>query len=144
MSLTVVTGPPASGKSTWVLERAKPGDIVIDYDRLANALTGHGADTHDHHPAVIAVARAARRAAITAALDQRDKVNVYIIHTHLHPRALSHYQRLGAQVVTLDPGRDVVLERCRRYRPHVLLGVASRWYDQHGPRDSPLPTSRDW
>jgi predicted kinase len=33
--LTVVIGPPAGGKSTWVLERAKPGDIVVDFDRLA-------------------------------------------------------------------------------------------------------------
>jgi predicted kinase len=29
MGLTVVVGPPASGKSTWVLEQAKPGDVVI-------------------------------------------------------------------------------------------------------------------
>jgi hypothetical protein len=44
--LTVVVGPPAGGKSTWVLERAGPGDIVIDFDRLAVALTGEGRVSH--------------------------------------------------------------------------------------------------
>lgn len=65
--LTVVIGPPAGGKSTWVRERAKPGDIVIDFDLLACALTGPGGDPHDHTPAVAAVTKAARRAAIDAA-----------------------------------------------------------------------------
>lgn len=66
--LTVVIGPPAAGKSTWVLERAKPGDIVIDFDRLAVALSATGGDPHDHPPAVAAVTRAARTAAIEAAI----------------------------------------------------------------------------
>ncbi len=62
--LTVVIGPPAGGKSTWVMEQAKAGDIVIDFDRLAVALSGPGADPHDHPPYLVAVTQAARTAAI--------------------------------------------------------------------------------
>jgi hypothetical protein len=32
----VVTGPPGAGKTTWVQQRAKPGDIVFDFDAIAN------------------------------------------------------------------------------------------------------------
>ena len=39
MTLYVVTGPPCGGKSTYVREHAKPGDFVIDLDRLALAIT---------------------------------------------------------------------------------------------------------
>lgn len=34
----VVTGPPGAGKTTWVAQRRKPGDIVWDYDEVAKAM----------------------------------------------------------------------------------------------------------
>lgn len=33
-----VIGPPCAGKTTWALEHMQPGDIIVDYDRLADAL----------------------------------------------------------------------------------------------------------
>lgn len=39
MTLYLVTGPPAAGKSTWVRKHATHGDITIDYDALATVLT---------------------------------------------------------------------------------------------------------
>jgi 5-methylcytosine-specific restriction protein A len=38
----VVTGEPGSGKSTWVKERAKPGDLVWDLDDIASVMGFHG------------------------------------------------------------------------------------------------------
>src|SRR5262245_57412117 len=35
----VVTGPPGCGKTTWVKDRAKPGDIVFDLDAVAVPVT---------------------------------------------------------------------------------------------------------
>ncbi|WP_312529475.1 HNH endonuclease [Paracoccus sp. (in: a-proteobacteria)] len=32
--VTIVCGPPASGKTTWVRDRARPGDKVIDLDEI--------------------------------------------------------------------------------------------------------------
>ncbi|MGH6977841.1 MAG: HNH endonuclease [Brevundimonas sp.] len=40
--LTIVCGPPASGKSTLVRERAQPSDLVLDIDAIAAELSGQG------------------------------------------------------------------------------------------------------
>lgn len=150
--LTVVVGPPAAGKSTWVLARAKPGDIVIDFDRLAVALTGAGGDPHDHAGAVAAVARAARRAAIDTALARCTDVDTYLIHTSPGAARMAEYQQMGAHVVTLDPGRDVVRQRVRAERPQRTYAAIEKWYAQHlevtAPSDASSPlalnSSRDW
>jgi hypothetical protein len=159
--LTVVIGPPAAGKSTWVLERAKPGDIVVDFDRLAVALTGHGGSSHDHSRPVVAVARAARSAAIEAAIKLAKEADVYLIHSSPGPQLMARYHALGAEVVTVDPGRSVVRARCKSERPARMFAAIDEWYrarDQGDGRDRrpgrarssppvyafPSSASRDW
>lgn len=158
MSLTVVVGPPAGGKSTWVLERARPGDIVIDFDRLAVALSGQGGDPHDHTPAIAAVTKAARAAGIEAALRHARTVDVYLIHSSPGRQRMAEYRAMGAEVVTIDPGRDVVRQRCKTERPRRMFAVIDEWYREQSvttaapsPRDVarpahsfPSPTSRQW
>jgi hypothetical protein len=38
--ITVIAGPPASGKSTWLRSEARPGDLVLDWDDILAALSG--------------------------------------------------------------------------------------------------------
>lgn len=38
--LTIVTGAPGSGKTTWVENQRQPGDLVFDMDAVAAALFG--------------------------------------------------------------------------------------------------------
>jgi hypothetical protein len=159
--LTVVIGPPAGGKSTWVQEKAKPGDIVIDFDRLAVALTGPGGDPHDHAPAVAGVARAARNAAIEVAIKHAAQVDVYLIHSSPGQQRMAEYRAMGANVVTIDPGRDVVRQRAKGERPQRMFAVIDEWYrgqkamaTEGGPRPGrrsaapvhafPAASSRQW
>lgn len=135
--LIVVTGPPCGGKSTWVRHRAKPADIVIDYDRLATALSGEGADSHDHRGPIDAVTKAARKAAIAVAARHLSTVDVYLVHSSPRPNELATYRRLGADIVLLDPGEDVARERCARERPARIFAAIDQWYAAHahgGPR----------
>jgi hypothetical protein len=131
MALTVVTGPPAAGKTTWVAERARHGDVVIDLDALAAALTP-GGDGHRHPRPVLRCAQRARQAAIDEALRHCRDTDVYVIHTQPSARAMARYTEHGARVIVRDPGREVVEQRIAEQRHHTAQAVAARWYAEHG------------
>lgn len=128
-NIYIVTGPPASGKTTWVRDHAKPGDITIDFDAIANTLTPPDGQPHKHTPQVQTVTKAARQAAIDTALTQTD-LDVYIIHSDPGASTIAKYQSLGAHIITIDPGQDIVLARCRAERPWQMQQAAKRWYQQ--------------
>lgn len=132
MTLYVVIGPPAGGKSTWVNQRAKAGDIVIDYDRLAGALTAPDAPVYGHKRPLATVAYQAREAAIREALRHTSTHEVFIIHSLPRPPVLVKYRQAGAQIVTIDPGRSVVEARCRAERPDASMDGVRRWYGGRG------------
>lgn len=54
--LTIVCGPPASGKSTYAALHAEQGDLIIDLDVIASGLSGEPLHTWDKdmwlHPAL--------------------------------------------------------------------------------------------
>lgn len=131
MPLVVVIGPPCAGKTTWVAEHAVARDIVIDFDVLAVALAGPGAHSHRHHRVLKQVAWAARRAALREALKHTGSTTVYLVHTHPNAADLAAYRREGATIVIVDPGRELVLRRCRELRPPGHLAAAHRWYAAH-------------
>ncbi|MGW4883374.1 hypothetical protein [Streptomyces murinus] len=140
--LYVVTGPPAAGKSSWITARARTTDIIIDLDRIALALAGPGAPNWQHDPTLLKVAHRARFAAIDEAVKHRDQVDVYLIHTMPSTKALARYQRLTAEVITVDPGKDIVMQRVRDMRDPAMTAVASRWYRQHARRPHGQPAGR--
>lgn len=135
--LYLITGPPAAGKTTWVREHAKHGDITIDYDAIANTLTPVGRSTHEHPTHVQAVTKAARQAAIDKAIELSGVVDVYVIQSMPSPRLLEQYRAKGAQVITIDPGRDVVLARCKAGRPWRITQAAKHWYGESSKHRTP-------
>ncbi|MGU3650671.1 AAA family ATPase [Mycolicibacterium sp. A43C] len=147
MTLFLVCGPPASGKSTWVRERAQPGDITIDYDAIASVLTPSDGVTHEHPVHVGAVTRAARQAAIDTAIGISDHVDVYVIHATPSADLLARYTQLGAEVITIDPGMATVLARAKAERPAKMQGAVKQWYRENvNQRDEPskIRSSHAW
>lgn len=145
--LYVVCGPPAAGKTSWINARAKPSDIVIDLDRLALALAGPGAPSWQHDETLLKVAHRARFAAIDEAVKHRDKVDCYLIHTLPSAKALARYRRLGARIITVDPGEQVVRDRVAAMRHPGMDAVVTRWYRQRtrlGPQTVTAQASRQW
>lgn len=157
-SVVVVCGPPAAGKSTWVIKHAKPGDVMIDMDRIARALMPHEPDTtHDYPEHVRHVAITARKAAIRRATRLRERVTVWLIHALPTPDDLAEYRAFGWHIETIDPGRTVVEERARTMRPAAMMRHVERWYAEHAEpielvavRDAPrapqlaIESSPDW
>ncbi|MFF2502184.1 hypothetical protein ACFVTY_02125 [Streptomyces sp. NPDC058067] len=144
--LYVVTGPPAAGKSSWIKAHAKASDIVIDLDLMALAMAGPGADHHAHSEVLMRVVHRARFAALNEAYQHLDKVDVYVIHTQPSAKALAKYKRLDARIVTVDPGRDIVMARVKAMRQPEMERVVSRWYNsRRGQSHGAMPQrSRAW
>lgn len=131
-SVVIVIGPPAAGKTTWVLETAKPHDVVIDMDRIARALMPvDPSSSHDYPEHVRHVAIAARKGAIRRATRLRERITVYLIHALPTPDELAEYRAMGWHIETIDPGRAIVEKRARTMRPEAMHAHVARWYAEH-------------
>ena len=129
--ITIVAGPPCGGKSTHIEENCKPGDIIIDMDRIALALSPEGTDAFGYSQSVRTVARAARKSAVQATLgvaQGQRRLGVWIIHTDPSNDERTVYRFAGAQFVEVNPGRLVCLERLKN-RPRVNQQIAREVID---------------
>jgi 5-methylcytosine-specific restriction endonuclease McrA len=134
--ITLVCGPPCSGKTTWVHEHAEPGDLVLDWDALAQAL---GSPHPWQHPPALRPFIAEARDAALARLDRAHNLSAaWIIATA--PRQADR-DRLapGASVVLLATPEDECVRRARRDgRPADTIEAIEAWWrtyraDEHAP-----------
>lgn len=65
----IVAGPPGSGKSTYVRQRAGPGDLIWDMDLIAAAMTR--THPHDDHEAILRTLLAMRESFIQTVAARR-------------------------------------------------------------------------
>ncbi|WMJ84472.1 HK97 family phage prohead protease [Oscillospiraceae bacterium LTW-04] len=110
MTINVIIGPPCSGKSTYVQERIKEGDIVSDYDRIARALTydkQHKTEREAIHPYVIEV-----RMAILRRLNrEKDVKNAWIITTNLSDNFKSYLDTMNPNYIEMDVSKEECYKR---------------------------------
>lgn len=145
MPIHIITGPPAAGKSTYVKQHRQLGDITIDYDALANTFAGLEPANHQHTKHIKAVTQAARKAAMDTAIDKHDGTyNIWIIHSTPSQRTLDKYRAQGAEIHTIDPGKDTVMARCKTERPAHMLKIAAAWYDKHTKSKETNTTKRGY
>lgn len=134
-TVTIVVGPPAAGKSTYVREHATTGDVVIDLDEIARAIMPiEPTATHVYPMHVRHVAIGMRKAAIDRATRLSERCTVWIIHAVPSPDQLEEYRRLRWHIITIDPGRDVVEPRVRTMRPEIMWPAVERWYQTYAPK----------
>lgn len=96
----IVSGPPCAGKSTYVREHKQPGDVVIDYGLIAEAIGDDHWDVKHHH-----VVQDMRRAAIDRILADADEIDAWIIDTDPTSASMSRYAAASADMVALDVPR---------------------------------------
>lgn len=116
----VVTGHVCSGKSTFVRERARPGDVIIDLDVIAHALTTEATPDHDYPQHVAHVAMAARHAAMDEAI-RRSRADggfdLWIIQAYPEDRDWATYRRIGAATYEIKADPRTLRERAAAGRP---------------------------
>lgn len=136
--VVVVIGPPAAGKSTHVREHARPEDLMIDLDEIARSLMAVAPKQSHTYPEWIRhVAIGARKAAIDRATRLNENVTVWVIHSVPTPDTLDTYKGNRWPVVVVDPGREIVMQRCVSMRPPEVREAVARWYDVTKPALAP-------
>jgi shikimate kinase len=134
--LTIVCGPPASGKTTWVLERAKSTDLIIDLDQIKQELSGqpfyHAGDEWVE-PALL------KRNALLAGLSRpSNHTAAWFIATAGWASHRRHwaYMLRPIEVVVLSVPLEVCIARIRAddRRAHCTdkhIALARQWWDRY-------------
>lgn len=136
MTLYVVTGAPCAGKSTWVRERAKTGDIVVDLDRIALAITAEGTPHHEYPAHVRKAAMVVRKTVVAIAVAYGRRGTSYVIHSKPSERALKQYARAGAVVVNIHAPMHVLIARAKAERPPRIVAMLATWFDEVDAEDA--------
>lgn len=136
--ITLVMGPPAAGKNTYVQQHARPGDLIVDYDAIATSL---GANPHqrgqDLHPAVMAARNAILR---QLRRGQTGATRAWILSAN--PDADRRFP--FHELVLVDPGIDTVLANARAAgRPGDYVRAIHNWYETRQAPTGSQP-SREW
>ena len=118
--LYIITGPPCVGKLTWVRERAQPGDIVIDLDRIALAITAESTPHHEYPKHIRYAAVMLRKQAVAQAVHYSKKGNSYVIHAKPNVKARAIYKKNQAKFIDLMAPLEVLLDRAKAERPPGL------------------------
>lgn len=127
----MVVGAPASGKTTYVADHARPGDITLDFDALARCLGATA--SHDFDPWVNRVAAGAWNGAYRAAARLGVPVEVWCIKTDWydsHGRdILDEWLALRYDVIVCDPGLETCIWRLEaQHRSEAAKQKARDWY----------------
>ncbi len=135
--IVLVVGPPGAGKSSLVERERSPRDVVVDWDRMAEALgaSGHGDGNYE-------ATRAARGAVLTRLRrGEVDAPRAWIVSAN--PEAESMFPHHDVRVV--DPGRDEALRRAREAgRPEYWGRLVDDWYRKRHRAEKPVGASREW
>lgn len=126
----VVCGPPCAGKSTYVRENARDGDVIVDYDLIAQAFgcsEPHQSRRGPTGPNLAAFV--ARRAVIEWAVGHADEMESWVIHTNPLPEDMDAYESVGADIVTLDADMETCLARAEADgRPPGTEEAIREWF----------------
>lgn len=129
--LTIVCGPPASGKSMYVRDRTVGGDVVIDLDEIAG---GHISGTGHLNAAI------RQRNAMLGVLSRATTGRAWFIVGAPTEAERSWWKdKLGGCAVVLDPGEDECL---RRIRVRGTLWQAQAVKDWYRPKPWVAPQER--
>jgi hypothetical protein len=134
MTVTVLWGPPLSGKSSYIRDRARTGDVVIDMDRIVAAMTVDAPSHFEMPQPMREPVFNARRAAVDAVFKEAASpdLTAWVIDSGADDARLSEWEAAGADVVRLVMSREDALAEAQRVRPQSVPQVIA-WYAKHGP-----------
>lgn len=129
----LIAGPPCAGKTTWVREHRGYGDLVIDQDALAAALSLE--PEHDTPRWLTKYAIAAKEAVLTKLQEPPWCKRVLIIDSAPTRERRRYFRDVySAKVVLLLPDRSELERRAwERPNPQGTLAAIDCWFSQYVP-----------
>jgi 5-methylcytosine-specific restriction protein A len=141
--LTIVCGPAASGKSTWVRERAKPCDTVIDVDLIHRELTG--GETRRRSKSDLARALARRNAMLGALGQERRPGAAFLIVAAPNPDERDKWARMlePRTVAVMETPAEECIRRIeadpeRSREAEWMVPAVLNWWRRYRPRPGDL------
>lgn len=120
--VTIICGPPASGKSTWARQQSRPGDLLIDFDVIRRAV---GGAMWDDRPEIIAATFARRAGMLHSLATRTDGRCWFIVMAPTQAERDTWLQALGplSRVVVMDTPEAVCIERIGRDRDRAPVAA---------------------
>lgn len=129
----IVTGPPGSGKTTWVQENIQPGEIVVDLDAIKCALLGKD-DFHCQAEELVPMLEIVRDAIYRGIAGKKNQEKCYIITTENNIGKLGWLQGyLNAELKVMEITKETCKERVKndptRLDKELFYGLIDKWFE---------------
>jgi predicted kinase len=131
--VTIVTGPPGAGKTTYVAERAQWGDLIVDVDALYSALSGLA--WYEKPDALLPFVLEARDAVLDRLHGASELRQAWIITSEADRAELARLkQRYSATVLVLEVDTAECLRRItgdsrRENKAEQWRPIIERWWE---------------
>ncbi len=127
----LIYGAPCSGKTTYALEHAKPSDLIVDVDRICQAISIN--DLYDKPEHIVDAAMSVRNNLIQYIEEDKSFNDAYIIGGY--PRRQyrqSLANRLHARTILIDTDIETCLARSAK-RPNGYEDIIRQWFEDFEP-----------
>lgn len=137
--VVLVCGSIGSGKTTFVRERRKPGDLVVDLDAILAAITFEPW----YSPAAdlcLPIAWRVRDLLVAQLQESNPAKCAWVVSADPDIRLRHTYEQFGAKVIVLETPSLVAIERVRndphrKQKPAELwVGLISDWWAKYRAR----------
>ena len=131
----LVYGAPCSGKTTWVNDVAESGDLILDIDRLWNAVRAEKCGQYDKPNEIKSNVFALRDCLLDTIRVRRGKWrNAYIIGGYpLQGERERLADSVGAnKIIFIDTPKDICLERAK-LKNDEWVDFVNNWFTKYTP-----------